>query len=48
MTIARVWEPVVVTEVEVREVVSGMTVTLAEIAAAEEVDWAEAKSVREA
>jgi hypothetical protein len=51
LTIARVWEPEVAREVEVKEEVTGMTVTLAEIVdegAAEVVDWAEAERMREA
>jgi hypothetical protein len=51
LTIARVWEPEVTTVVDVKEVLSGITVTLGEIVdagAAEEVDWAEAESMRDA
>src|SRR5712672_2283953 len=47
LTIARVWVPVVLTEVEVKDVVSLITVTLAETAAGE-LDCAEEESMREA
>jgi hypothetical protein len=49
VTIARVWEPVLLREVEVIEDVSRMTVTLAEMVELEAgVDWAETESMREA
>jgi len=51
LTIARVWVPELTREVEVKEDVSGITVTLAEmvdVGAAEDVDWAAAKRRREA
>ena len=38
LTIARVWEPVLVTEVVVKDVVSGITVTLGVIVDVEELD----------
>ena len=51
LTIARVWEPEVVSEVEVKEEVSPITVVLALIADVEVVgegDWAADESMREA
>jgi hypothetical protein len=50
-TIARVREPELAIEVEVKEVVSGITVTLAEsvgVDAAGEVDWAAVERMRDA
>ncbi len=46
LTRARVWEPELVMEVVVKDVVSGITVMLAEIV--EELDWADAESMKEA
>ncbi len=51
LTRARVWEPELVREVVVKDVVCGITVTLGVIVGVEgveELDWAEAESMREA
>ena len=51
LTIARVWEPVLVTEVVVKDEVSGITVMLGvivDVEAVEELDWAETESTKEA
>jgi hypothetical protein len=51
LTIARVWVPELVTEVEVKEVVSLITVTLSEAVGVEEVEevvWAAVERMREA
>jgi hypothetical protein len=51
LTRARVWEPELVREVVVTDVVSKITVTLGVIEgveAAEELDWAETESMKEA
>jgi hypothetical protein len=48
---ARVWEPELVTEVVVKDVVSRMTVMLGvmvDVGAVEELDWAETESMKEA
>jgi hypothetical protein len=46
LTRARVWEPELVREVVVKDVVSGITVTLGVIV--EELDWAETERMKEA
>ena len=46
MTRARVWEPVLEREVVVKDVVSGITVTLGVMEAVEELDWAETESMK--
>jgi hypothetical protein len=51
LTRARVWEPELVREVVVKDVVSGITVTLGvivDVEAVEELDWAETESMKEA
>lgn len=50
LTRARVWEPALVTEVVVKDVVSRITVTLGVTSdvGAVEVDWAETESMKEA
>lgn len=51
MTRARVWEPELVREVVVMDVVSRITVTsgvIVDVGAVEELDWAETESMKEA
>jgi hypothetical protein len=47
LTRARVWEPELVREVVVMDVVSGITVMLGVILDVEELDWAETESMKE-
>jgi hypothetical protein len=47
LTRARVWEPELVREVVVKDVVSGITVMLGVILDVEELDWAETESMKE-
>jgi hypothetical protein len=51
LTRARVWEPELEMEVVVKDVVSGITVTLGailDVESVEELDWAETESMKEA